>query len=42
MATIKEKITSIALDQLRKNPDGVRYADVVRLIQTIDSSLNTN
>jgi hypothetical protein len=39
MATIGEKITSIALDQLRKNPDGVRYADLVRLIQTIDSSL---
>ena len=42
MATIGEKITSIALDQLRKNPDGIRYADLVRLIQTVDGSLKTN
>ena len=31
MAKIGEKITNIALDQLRKKHDGVRYADLVRL-----------
>jgi hypothetical protein len=42
MATIGEKITGLALEQLKKNPDGVRYADLVRLVQGVDPSLKTN
>lgn len=42
MPTIGEKITDIALDQLRMHPDGVRYADLVRLVQAVDGSLKTN
>ncbi|MEQ1887170.1 MAG: hypothetical protein ABL967_19060 [Bryobacteraceae bacterium] len=42
MTTIGEKITAIALDQLKKNPDGVRYANLVRLVEAEDSSLKTN
>jgi hypothetical protein len=42
MATIGEKTTNLALDQLKKHPDGVRYADLVRLIHGIDGSLKTN
>ena len=42
MATIGEKITSLALEQLKKHPDGVRYADLVRLVQGVDPSLKTN
>ena len=42
MATIGEKITGLALEQLGKQPDGVRYADLVRLIQGVDPSLKTN
>lgn len=42
MATISEKITNIALEQLKRHPDGVRYADLTRLILAVDSSLKTN
>ena len=42
MATIGEKITNFALEQLKKHPDGVRYADLVRQILSMDSSLKTN
>lgn len=42
MATIAEKITSLALEQLKKHPDGVRYGDLVRLIETADASLKNN
>ncbi len=31
MAKSGEKTANIALDQLKKKPDGVRYADLVRL-----------
>lgn len=42
MTTIAEKITSLAIEQLKKHPDGVRYADLVRLIETADASLKKN
>ena len=42
MATIGEKITNLALEQLEKHPAGVRYADLVRLILAVDPSLKTN
>jgi len=42
MATIAEKITSLAIEQLKKHPDGVRYADLVRLIEMADVSLKKN
>lgn len=42
MPTIGEKITSLALAQLKKHPDGVRYADLVRQIQAVDATLRQN
>lgn len=42
MPTIGDKITGLAIEQLRKHPDGVRYADLVRLIQAADGSLRAN
>lgn len=42
MATIGEKITNLALDQLKNHPDGVRYADLVRKIQSVDADLRQN
>lgn len=42
MATIGEKITTIALDQLKKHPDGIRYTDLVSRIQATDPVLKKN
>ena len=42
MATIGEKITALALDQLKKHPDGIRYTDLVNLIQATDPDLKKN
>ena len=42
MATIGERITNLALEQLKKHPDGVRYADLTRLILGADPSLKPN
>src|SRR3989304_5533787 len=42
MAKIAEKITSLALEYLKKHPDGIRYADLVRLIEAADASLKKN
>ena len=42
MPTIGEKITSLALEKLKAHPDGVRYTDLVGLIQASDSSLKKN
>ncbi|MBI3271619.1 MAG: hypothetical protein HYZ53_21695 [Planctomycetes bacterium] len=42
MATIAEKIITIALEQLKKHPDGIRYTDLVSLVQATDPSLNKN
>ena len=42
MATIGEKITALALDQLKKHPDGIRYTDLVSRIQATDVSLKKN
>ena len=42
MSTIGEKITDAALEQLKKSPDGVRYADLVRLVQAANSSFQRN
>jgi hypothetical protein len=40
MPTVREKITELALAQLRKHPGGVRYAELARLIHAVDDSLN--
>lgn len=42
MATIGEKITNLALEQLKRHPDGIRYAELVRLILATDPSLKMN
>lgn len=42
MAKIAEKITNLALDQLKRHPDGIRYTDLVGMIQGSDPSLNKN
>ncbi|MBI4729382.1 MAG: hypothetical protein HY775_07755 [Acidobacteria bacterium] len=42
MATIGEKITTIALEQLKKHPDGIRYTDLVTQVQATDASLKKN
>jgi len=42
VATIGERITNLALEQLKKHPDGVRYADLTRLILGADPSLKPN
>lgn len=42
MATIGEKITDLALQKLKEHPDGVRYAELVRLILAVDPGLNPN
>jgi hypothetical protein len=42
MATIGEKITALALEQLKSHPDGTRYSKLVDLIKKTDPGLNTN
>ena len=42
MATIAENTTNLALERLKKHPDGIRYAELVRQILGADSSLKTN
>jgi hypothetical protein len=42
MATIRERITKIALHLLNDHPDGVRYSDLVRRVCEVDSALKTN
>jgi hypothetical protein len=33
MPTIGEKIATLAIEELRANPDGVRWADRIRAVQ---------
>ena len=42
MATIGEKITGLALQQLKSHPDGIRYSRLIDLIQKTDPGLKTN
>ncbi len=42
MATIGDKITFMAIEQLKGHPDGIRYTDLVRQIQATDASLKKN
>lgn len=42
MSTIGEKIVNVALKQLEKHPDGIRYADLTRMVQAVDSSFRPN
>lgn len=42
MATIRERITEIAFKLLKANPDGIRYADLIRKIIQEDGSLKPN
>jgi hypothetical protein len=42
MATIGERITRLALDLLKNQPDGIRYAELVRGVLEADPSLKVN
>lgn len=42
MAKIADRISKIALELLKAKPEGVRYAELVRLISGSDGKLNTN
>jgi len=40
--SIRNRIVSLATRLLSENPDGIRYAELVRGIDTLDSSLKVN
>jgi hypothetical protein len=42
MATIRERTRDLAFALLRQHPDGIRYAELVRMIRASDSTLKEN